>query len=60
MLQNLTVNGFNWVIEIFQFNEDFIKIYHEDSKIRYLLKLMFNILKIYINYTMIYHFCLKE
>ena len=33
MSQKLPVNDFKWVKEISQFNEDFIKIYNEDSDI---------------------------
>ena len=38
MSQILLVNGFNWVEETFQFNENFIKIYDEDSDIEYIIK----------------------
>ena len=60
MLQDLLVNNFKWVEKTFAFDEDFIKSYNDDSHERYFLKLMFNILRIYITFTMIYTSCLKE
>ena len=54
MSQKLPVNDFKWVEDISEFNEDFIKSY------TICLKLIFNILKTYITFTMIYPFCLKE
>ena len=36
--QKLPVNGFKWVEELSQFNEDFIKNYDEDSNKRYFLE----------------------
>ena len=36
MSQNLPVNGFKWVEEISQFNEDFIKTYNVKSDERYI------------------------
>ena len=57
MLQELPVNNFGCLKDSFQFNEDFIKNYNEESDEGYLLKLMFNILKNYTNFiTMIYNF----
>ena len=38
MYQKLHVNGFEWVKEISQFNEDFIKNYDEDSNKGYFLE----------------------
>ena len=38
MPQNLPGKDFNWVEEISQFNEDFIKIYNKDSEIGYLIE----------------------
>ena len=38
MSQKLLVNDFNWVVETFRFNEDFIRIYNEDSGIRYFIE----------------------
>ena len=31
MSQKLPVNNFEWIEDIFEFNEDFIKIYNEES-----------------------------
>ena len=60
MLQKLPVNKFEWIEETFQFNEDFIKNYKEESDERHFLKLMFNTQKNYINFIMTYHFYQKE
>ena len=60
MPQKLAVNGFVWVEDTSQFIEDFIKSYDEESYEGYFLRLMFNILKNYMNFTMIYHFHLRE
>ena len=57
--RKLPVNGFKWV-EVTQLNENFIKSYNEESDEGYFLKLIFNILKIYIIFIMIYHFQMKE
>ena len=38
MLQKLPVNKFEWIEETFQFNEDFIKNYKEESDERHFLK----------------------
>ena len=57
ILQKLPVNNFQWNEDTSQLNEDFIKNYNEEIEI--FLKLMFNILKNYIAFTMIYHFHLK-
>ena len=35
---NLPVNNFEWIKDTFQFNEDFIKDYHEVSDKRYFLE----------------------
>ena len=51
-----SLNIFKQVDETAQFNEDFIKSYNEDSDKEYFLKLMFNILKNYMTFTMMYHF----
>ena len=56
MLQKLPVNNFDLIKETSQFNEDFIKNYTEENDERYFLKWMFNILKNYTNFIMIYHF----
>ena len=60
MLQKLPVNNFKWIKDNSQFNEDFIKTYNEESDEGYFLKFMFNVLKNYTNFIMIYHFYLKE
>ena len=60
MPQKLAVNGFVWVEDTSQFIEDFIKSYDKESYEGYFLRLMFNILKNYMNFTMIYHFHLRE
>ena len=38
MLQKLPVNKYEWIEETFQFNEDFIKNYKEESDERHFLK----------------------
>ena len=60
MSQILPVNNFAWFKDTSQFNEDFIKNYNEEINEGYFLKLMFNILKNYMNFIMIYHFYQKE
>ena len=56
MSQKLPLDGFKWVEEKSQFNEDFIEICNRDI----LLKLMFNIMQNCMNLIMVYLFCLKE
>ena len=56
MSQKFTVNNFEWIEDTSHFNEYFLKNYYEESDEGYFLKLMFNILKIYIIFTMIYCF----
>ena len=61
MLQKLPVNNFEWIKDTSQFNEDFIKNYNEENDGRiFFLKLMFNILKNYMDFIMIYLFYLKK
>ena len=61
MPQNLPVNNFEWIKDTSQFNEDFIKNYNEENDGRiFFLKLMFNILKNYMDFIMIYLFYLKK
>ena len=43
MLQKLPVNKFEWTEDAFQFNEDFIKNYNEESNERYFLEIKFSI-----------------
>ena len=38
MSQKLPVNGFNWVENLLEFNEDFIKKYDEDSNTGYFIE----------------------
>ena len=38
MSQKLPTNGFRWVEDLSQFNEDFIKKYDQDSNMRYFLE----------------------
>ena len=59
MSQKLPVNNFEWIEDTSQFNEDFIKSCTEAMKDIF-LKLMFNILKNYMKFVMIYHFSQKE
>ena len=54
------VYNFEWIEDISQFNEHFIKNYNEESDKGYFLEIDFNILKNYMNFTMIYHFYLNE
>ena len=56
ILQKLPVNNFKWIEDAFQFNEDFIKNYNEESNEGIFSKLIFNILKNYMNFMMIFHF----
>ena len=60
MSQNMPVKNIKWVKDISKFDESFIKINNEQSDKGYFLKLMFNILKIYIIFTMTYPICLTE
>ena len=60
MWQNLPVSNFEWIKYNSQFNEDFIKNYNAESDEGYLLRLLFNILKNYMNFITIYHFYQKE
>ena len=41
MLQKLSVNDFKWVEDIFEFDESFIKNYHEESDEGYFLEVDF-------------------
>ena len=57
MLQKLPVNNFEWIKNTSQFNEDFIKTIMKKVMKNIFLKLIFNILKDFMNFIMIYHFC---
>ena len=72
MSQKLPVGNFKQVENTSQFGKDFIENYNEDCDEQYFLevdkivmnniflKLMFNILKNYMTFTMVYPFCPKE
>ena len=60
MSQKLPINNFEWTIDTSQLNEDFIINYYDESDEGYFLKLVFNILKNYLKFIMIYHFYLIE
>ena len=58
MSQKLPVNNFEWIKDTCQFNED--KTVMKKVMKDIFLKLMSNILEDYMNFIMIYYFCLKE
>ena len=61
MSQKLSVNKFAWIEDISQFNEDFIKKAIMKKAMKEIFwKLMFNILKNYINFIIVYHLYEKE
>ena len=60
MSQEPPLNNFEQKENTFQFNEDFITNYDEESDEGYFLEAMFNILKIYMNFKMIYRFYQKK
>ena len=62
MSQKLPVKGFKWVKQkkLSKFNEDFIKIYDEDSNTDIFLKQMQSIQKCYLIVIKIYHFYPNE
>ena len=60
MSQKLPINKFEWTIDTSQLNEDFIINYYDESMKDIFLKLVFNILKNYLKFIMIYHFYLIE
>ena len=60
MSQKLPVNNFEWIKDTSQFNEDFIKRVMKKVMKDIFSKFMFNILKNYMNFIMIYDFCQKE
>ena len=59
-LQKLSVNNFTWIEDTSRFNEDFIKGIMKKVMKDIFPKLLFNILKNYMNFIMIYHFNWKE
>ena len=56
MPEKVSVNNFEWIKDNSQFNENFIKTIMTKVMKETFLKLMFNILKNYMNFIMIYHF----
>ena len=60
MSQKLPVNDFELVEDISEFDESFMKSYNKESDEGYFLEVIFNIQKIYIIFTTIYHFYLKK
>ena len=59
MSQKLPVNNFEWIQDTSQFNKYFIKSIMKKVMKDIFLKLVFNILKNYMNFIMIYHFYMK-
>ena len=59
-LQKLSVNNFTWIEDTSRFNKDFIKGIMKKVMKDIFPKLLFNILKNYMNFIMIYHFNWKE
>ena len=59
MSQKPQVNNFKGIKHTCQLNEDLIKNYNKKSDEGYFLKVMFNILKNYMNLIIIYHFYQK-
>ena len=62
MSQELLVHNFEWMKETSQFDEDFIKKKTIMKKVMkdIFSKKMFNMLKNYMNFIMVYHFYQKE
>ena len=60
MLQKLPVNTFEWIEETFQFNENFVKNYTEESDEGYFLEVDVQYPESYMNSIMTYHFYQKE
>ena len=58
--QKLPANNFEWMKDTSQFNEDLIKTIMKKVMKDTFSKLMFNLLKNYIHFIMIYYFNLKE
>ena len=59
MSQKLPVNNFEWIQDTSQFNKYFIKSIMKKVMKDIFLKLVFNILKNYMNFIMICHFYMK-
>ena len=60
MSQKLPVNGFQWVKNLSQFNESFIRNYNENSDIGYFLEVDLIIKKNCLIFIKIYHFYPKQ
>ena len=60
MWQELLVNNFEWIEDTFQFNKDFVKNYNEKVMTDIFLTLMFNILKICVNFIIFTIFTWKN
>ena len=60
MWQELLVNNFEWIEDTFQFNKDFVKNYNEKVMTDIFLTLMFNILKICMNFIIFTIFTWKN
>ena len=60
MLKKHPVDNFECIEDTFQFNEDFIKSFNKKMMKDIFSKLIFIVLKNYMNVIMIYHFYLKE
>ena len=60
MSQKRPVNGFEWVEDLSQFEEDFIKSYDENCDKAYFPEVDVEYPKIYLIFIEIYHFYLKE
>ena len=56
MLQKFPVNKFEWIEDTSQFNEDLSKAIIKKAMKDIFSKLIFNILKNFMNFIMIYHF----
>ena len=55
MSKRLPVNEFKWVEDLSEFNENFIKSYSEKVMKDIFLKVIFNILKIHMNFIMTFY-----
>ena len=60
MSEKLLVGSLKWIGNTSQFSKDFIENYNKESDEGYFLKLMLNILKNYMTFTLVYLFSLKE
>ena len=52
-------HNFEWIEDTFQFNEDLLKNYNDESDKGYFIAVELNILKNYKNFIMTYHFYLR-